>query len=100
MVEDLEEKITPVLEEYQEELPALFEQATDGFHDMSKQAITLLVDIIFKDLKDTFDKLFHKEWYEGNIIDSVKATLEDYFEDIVGHIGESHFRRLISIPSH
>jgi hypothetical protein len=44
-------------------LTQLYEPIAGEFHDVSVKALTAISERIFKDLKETLEKLFQKEWY-------------------------------------
>lgn len=63
---------------------------------LGRLALHQLCDIIFADLLPLEEKLFDKDWLGGSLdtIDTMLATIEDYFEDFYGKLRNGAFGSL------
>ncbi|KAJ1562706.1 SNARE-binding exocyst subunit S6 [Nowakowskiella sp. JEL0078] len=66
----------------------------DGFMKLAKRGYTALIDIILIDTRPAFTKLYCNEWYEQDLMRLVIGTLEDYCEELQGHMVEYLFSKL------
>lgn len=68
-----------------------------GFNALSKQAMLVVVDVIWNDIEEPLANLFTLEWYDNHrYLDPIIGTLDSYFGDIDTYIVENYFRRLVS----
>jgi len=94
--QELVDKICSSLsEEYLQQLN--LDPVLDGFHAVSKNAVTALVNGIFSDLDVAFEKLFLPGWYESKYMKEVAQHLDEEFGDnIQSYIQESFMRRFVT----
>jgi hypothetical protein len=94
-------------EQYIQNLTKIFVKVAEGFpsiiamvtivefHEVSKSAMTALVNFIYADLAEALAKIYTKEWTEKQVVKPIIATLEDYFEEISQLVAENYFRKLV-----
>lgn len=66
------------------------------FYQIAEEAIKTVVAIIFKDLEPALVKIFHKDWYEDDLIEAIVETVKDYYDNecIKGYIVDSALRKM------
>lgn len=99
-MEELEHKISELFEdqeEYRQQTEQLFAPMIEGFQKIAYTGVSMLIHMITKDITESAEKLFQKEWYEEQIADDMLATVENYFGGLEGYIMESFFRKLVKI---
>lgn len=86
IVDDLEPKYSNQLD---------FADAANGFLEVAKEAVQLIVESIFADsgVKDLVTKLYTEAWLKDEVTESLVLTFQDYFSDIKSWIEERSFRR-------
>ncbi|WOG91593.1 hypothetical protein DCAR_0310842 [Daucus carota subsp. sativus] len=74
-----------------------FEDSCKGFLEVTKEGVHQTVLVIFEDpgVQELLVKLYHKEWFEGQVTEYLIATFGDYFSDIKMFIEERSFRRFV-----
>ncbi|KAJ0726929.1 putative exocyst complex component EXOC3/Sec6 [Helianthus annuus] len=72
-----------------------FEDACKGFLEVVKEGVHQTVIVIFEDtcVQRLLVKLYHKEWSEGRVTESLVKTFFDYFSDVNMYIEERALRR-------
>ncbi|KAM0057667.1 putative exocyst complex component EXOC3/Sec6 [Helianthus debilis subsp. tardiflorus] len=72
-----------------------FEDACKGFLEVVKEGVHQTVIVIFEDtcVQQLLVKLYHKEWSEGRVTESLVKTFFDYFSDVNMYIEERALRR-------
>jgi exocyst complex component 3 len=68
-----------------------FNQSIDGFLDLAKFATSIIIQIIFNDLKPVLSPIFTSSWYGGTDVSRIVATLQDYTEDLQAHMNDNLF---------
>ncbi|KAH3682671.1 hypothetical protein WICPIJ_006365 [Wickerhamomyces pijperi] len=58
------------------------ESVIDGFANLAKQCCDAILVIIFDDLADTFNLVFHKKWINSTFIAQICETLNEYLADL------------------
>ncbi|XP_076932254.1 exocyst complex component SEC6-like [Bidens hawaiensis] len=74
-----------------------FDDTCKGFLEVAKEAVHLTVLFIFDDpgTQELVVKLYHKEWSEGQITESLVETFDDYFKDIKMFIEDRSYKRFV-----
>jgi hypothetical protein len=95
-IEQLQERIrNDLLPEFVPSCEKLLEETVSEFLQLAELPVDMLVTIVFGDLKPVFEKLFSKEWFGSTaIMQTVVATLEDYFRDFSGQMNPVFLRKL------
>ena len=68
--------------------------AIDGYLDVAKKCLQVLIDIVFNDLKPATKLLFQPAWYDG-IMAQIVETMRDYMNDYQSFLNQSLFGLLI-----
>lgn len=67
-----------------------------SLQDLRDEAAKFLLEEAFLDLEVHFDELFTSKWLlTSNPVDTIRATLEDYFQDY-NHLREKNFEYVIN----
>ncbi|EYU24339.1 hypothetical protein ABFS82_03G010100 [Erythranthe guttata] len=76
-----------------------FEETCKGFLDVAKEAVHRTVSFIFEDqgIQDVLASLYQKGWLEGQVIEFLVETIDDYFKDVTTFIEERSFMRLVEL---
>jgi len=78
-----------VSEKYKKEISEKLNDAIDGYLDVAtKKCVTVLIDLIFNDLKPAIKQLFTSTWYDG-IMRQIIETIRDYMNDYRAHLNPS-----------
>ncbi|XP_076901020.1 exocyst complex component SEC6-like isoform X2 [Bidens hawaiensis] len=74
-----------------------FDDTCKGFLEVAKEAVHQTVIFIFDDpgTQELVVKLYHKEWSEGQITESLVETFDDYFKDIKMFIEDRSYKRFV-----
>ncbi|XP_076894273.1 exocyst complex component SEC6-like [Bidens hawaiensis] len=74
-----------------------FDDTCKGFLEVAKEAVHQTVLFIFDDpgTQELVVKLYHKEWSEGQITESLVETFDDYFKDIKMFIEDRSYKRFV-----
>jgi len=83
-----------VSSKYKAKITNGFNQSIDGFLDLAKFAVSIIIQIIFNDLKPVLTPIFTASWYGGTDVNRIVATLQDYTEDLQAHMNEYLFEAL------
>jgi hypothetical protein len=71
--------------------------AMDGFMRVSKAACGVLIDASFADIKSATSLMFvPPAWYEGEIMNDIVATMNDYYVDYQEHLQEYLFSKIMT----
>lgn len=85
-----------VSEKYRKVIAERLNEAIDGYLDVAKRCISVLIDLIFNDLKTVTKSLFTStSWYTDPLMDQIVETIRDYVGDCKGHLNPSIFDILI-----
>ena len=84
-----------VSSKYKAKISNGFTQSIDGFLDLAKFCISIVLQIIFNDLKIALQPIFSSSWYGGSDVSRIVVTLGDYMEDIQTHLNEYLFETLM-----
>lgn len=77
------------------EAEAKVEALLNTFENLRKEAVKFLLEEAFLDLDTHFDDLFTAKWVQPpNLIDTICATLEDYFQDY-NHLTAKNYEYVI-----
>ncbi|EPZ32109.1 Exocyst complex component Sec6 domain-containing protein [Rozella allomycis CSF55] len=97
--DNLEEILKKVEKEINDEYKVSSSQelkkVIDGFSKLSKECYRMLIDIIFATLKPVINQLFTPKWYEGQFVETILVTFEDYYSDFQNHTLEFIFGKII-----
>ncbi|MFS7975042.1 putative exocyst complex component EXOC3/Sec6 [Helianthus anomalus] len=87
--------IESLSENYAEQVD--FDDTCKGFLEVAKEAILQTVVFIFDDpgAQELLVKLYHKEWSEGQITESLVETFDDYFKDVQMFIEERSYKKFV-----
>lgn len=70
--------------------------AMDGYLDVAKRCVQVLIDAVFNDLKTATKKVFQPAWYTDDPMVQIIETLKDYMvEDYQTHLNPNLFDLLI-----
>lgn len=69
-----------VSEKYRVPINEKLNDAIDGYLDVAKKCIQVLIGVIFNDLKPAMKQLFTAPWYDGVMVQIVE-TIRDYMSD-------------------
>jgi len=84
-----------VSSKYKAKISNGFNQSIDGFLDLAKVCVSVIIQIIFNDLKTALQPIFSTSWYGGSEVSRIVATLKDYTDDIQAHLNEYLFETLM-----
>src|SRR5579859_4671802 len=84
-----------VSSKYKAKISNGFSQTIDGFLDLAKFCVSIILQTVFNDLKPALTPIFSSSWYGGNEVSRVVATLQEYTEDFQGHLNEYLFETLM-----
>lgn len=74
-----------VSQKYQLPITERLNDAIDGYLDVAKRCLQILIDIIFNDLKPATKNLFQPPWYDG-IMRQIVETMKDYMADYQSYL--------------
>ncbi|OLL24798.1 Exocyst complex component sec6 [Neolecta irregularis DAH-3] len=63
--------------------------AIDGFLDLAKDCVSVLIRLVFNDLKVPFSSIFTSTWHGGNDMTLVVSTFQEYLVDFNAHLNET-----------
>jgi len=84
-----------VSSKYRPKISNGFSQTIDGFLDLAKFCASVIIQIVFNDMKTALSPIFSSSWYGGSEVSRIIATLKDYTEDIQAHLNEYLFETLM-----
>jgi exocyst complex component 3 len=84
-----------VSSKYKAKISNGFTQSIDGFLDLAKFCISIILQIVFNDLKIALQPIFSSSWYGGSDVSRIVVTLGDYMGDIQTHLNEYLFETLM-----
>jgi predicted house-cleaning noncanonical NTP pyrophosphatase (MazG superfamily) len=84
-----------VSSKYKAKISNGFSQSIDGFLDLAKFCVSIILQSVFNDLKPALSSIFTSSWYGGNELSRVVATLQEYTEDFQAHLNEYLFETLM-----
>ena len=84
-----------VSNKYKAKISNGFGQSIDGFLDLAKFCVSIIIQIIFNDLKTALQPIFSSTWYGGSEVSRIVETLRDYTGDIQAHLNEYLFETLM-----
>jgi exocyst complex component 3 len=84
-----------VSSKYKPKISNGFGQTIDGFLDLAKFCASVIIQIVFNDMKTALSPIFSSSWYGGSEVSRIIATLKDYTEDIQAHLNEYLFETLM-----
>lgn len=74
---------------YSSIISASLNEAIDGYVDLAKKCVAVLVGLIFSDLRSVSKQLFTQAWYSQNLVESMVATMGDYMADYEARLNPS-----------
>jgi hypothetical protein len=77
-----------VSEKYRVTINDRLNDAIDGYLDVAKKCIQILIGVIFNDLKPATKQLFTNSWYDGIMLQIVE-TMRDYMTDCQEYLNPS-----------
>lgn len=80
---------------YKSQISDRLNDTMDGYLDVAKKCVQVLIDIIFYDLKSAVKSLLSSEWYNGDHVAEIILTIGDYLLDYQSHLNENLFELLI-----
>lgn len=84
-----------VSKKYKTKISTGFGQSIDGFLDLAKFCLTIILQIVFNDLKPALVPIFSSSWYGGSDVSRIIATLKDYADVFQAHLNEYLFETLM-----
>ena len=84
-----------VSSKYKTKISSGFNQTIDGFLDLAKFCVTIILQIVFNDLKPALATIFTSSWYGGSDVNRIIVTLNEYSEDLKAHLNEHLFETLM-----
>lgn len=70
--------------------------AMDGYLDVAKKCVQVLIDVVFNDLKPATKALLSPNWYTEDPMTQIVETLRDYMvEDYQAHLNPNLFELLV-----
>ena len=70
-------------------------EAMDGYLDVAKKCVQILIDVIFNDLKPATKSLLTTGWYLTDPMTQIIETIKDYMEDYRSHLNTNLFELLV-----
>lgn len=84
-----------VSSKYKAKISNGFNQSIDGFLDLAKFCMSIILQIVFNDLKPPLSSIFTSAWYGGSDVSRIIATLKEYTEDFQAHLNDYLFETLM-----
>lgn len=84
-----------VSSKYKAKISNGFNQSIDGFLDLAKFCVSIILQIVFNDLRTALGSIFSSSWYGGGEVSVIVATLKDYSEDFRSYLNEYLFETLM-----
>ena len=84
-----------VSSKYKAKISTGFSQSIDGFLDLAKFCLTIILQTVFNDLKPALAPIFSSSWYGGTDVSRIIATLKDYSDVFQAHLNEYLFETLM-----
>ena len=84
-----------VSEKYRTQIADKLNDAMDGYLDVAKRCIQILIDTIFVDIKPAVRTLFTTSWYVDEPIYQIVETISDYMGDYQSRLSPSLFDLLV-----
>jgi exocyst complex component 3 len=84
-----------VSSKYKAKISNGFNQTIDGFLDLAKFCVTVILQIVFNDLKPALATLFTSSWYGGTDVNRIIVTLSEYAEEFKSHLNDHLFETLM-----
>jgi exocyst complex component 3 len=84
-----------VSNKYKNQINEKLNDTMDGFLDVAKKCVQVLIDIIFHDLKPAVKSLLSTAWYVEDPMAQMIDTLRDYMDDYQSHLNTNLFELLI-----
>lgn len=70
-----------VSDKYKKVISNQLNDVMDGFLDVARKCIEIIVQIIFSDLKPAIKGLFTSSWFEESLVIQMLETMRDYLDD-------------------
>src|SRR5271154_4415743 len=84
-----------VSSKYKAKISTGFSQSIDGFLDLAKFGLTIILQVVFNDIKPALVPIFSSSWYGGSDVSRIIATLKDYSDVFQVHLNEYLFETLM-----
>ena len=84
-----------VSSKYKAKISTGFSQSIDGFLDLAKFCLTIILQIVFNDVRPALVPIFSSSWYGGSDVSRIIATLKDYSDVFQAHLNEYLFETLM-----
>jgi len=84
-----------VSEKYRVQIADKLNDAMDGYLDVAKRCIQILIDTVFNDIKPAVMILFTPSWYVDEPIHQIIETMADYMADFQARLSPSLFELLV-----
>lgn len=84
-----------VSEKYRVPIADRLNDAMDGYLDVAKRCIQILIDTVFTDIKPAVRILFTTSWYVDEPIHQITETITDYMADFQEKLSPSLFDLLV-----
>lgn len=84
-----------VSEKYRQAIADKLNDAMDGYLDVAKRCIQILIDTVFNDIKPAVRILFTTSWYVDEPIFQIIETISDYMSDFQSRLSPSLFDLLV-----
>ncbi|KAH8916622.1 exocyst complex component Sec6 [Atractiella rhizophila] len=90
--EAMSNRLEPLVsEKYKDRIADSINDAMDGYLDVAKRCIQVLIDILFNDIKSAVSDLFSSKWYNESPIEQIAATISDYMQDYKNELNSNLF---------
>lgn len=94
--EALSSRLEPLVsEKYRTVIADKLNDAMDGYLDVAKRCIQVLIDTVFNDIKTAIRVLFTPSWYVDDPIFQIVETISDYMGDFQARLSPSLFDLLV-----
>ena len=89
-------RIEPIVsDKYRAPISEHLNDAMDGFLNVAKKCVQVLIDVAFNDIKGPVRTLFTAAWYTDDPMQQIVATVRDYMDDYHAHLNPSLFDLLL-----
>lgn len=94
--ETLSTRLEPVVsEKYRVQIVDKLNDAMDGYLDVAKRCIQVIIDSVFNDVKAPLREMFGAEWLSGDFMFTILETIVDYMADFQARLSPSLFDLLV-----
>ena len=84
-----------VSNKYKQPIADKLNDAMDGYLDVAKKSVQVLIDVVFNDLKPATKVLLQPAWYTEDPMVQIVETVKDYMADFQTHLNPNLFELLV-----